>query len=186
MANTTIKLHQTIDAAQESELSEGQRAKFVNEELNREAALRSDRLRQAVKSAGGNEAVATKAGMSKGSLSAYMNGGEWKLSTANSLAGALGVSAVWLVYGQGSSEPDGLHLAVGPEQPFSTLNIRIEWLSSAMEEADRLIEERNLEASYPKKAQLVWVLYEIIGARETALKPVDSSTSATAERKTLS
>jgi phage repressor protein C with HTH and peptisase S24 domain len=60
---------------------------------------RSERLRQAIRTGGGNLKVAAVSGVPLGSLNNYLAGREMKASTAFRIARACGVSPEWLVTG---------------------------------------------------------------------------------------
>lgn len=64
-----------------------------------------ERLRQAVRAAGGNQAVAEKSGVPLGTLGGYLSGGEQKLSNTVALAEACGVTVEWLATGRGPMRP---------------------------------------------------------------------------------
>jgi hypothetical protein len=65
---------------------------------------RGDRLRQAVRDAGGATLISQKSRVSLSTLHAYQGGQEMKLSQVVSLADACGVSVEWLATGRGSRE----------------------------------------------------------------------------------
>jgi phage repressor protein C with HTH and peptisase S24 domain len=64
-------------------------------------AERSSRLRQAVRAAGGNKAVAGRADMPVGTLNRYIAGRDMKASALVALARAAGVRLEWLATGEG-------------------------------------------------------------------------------------
>jgi hypothetical protein len=68
-------------------------------------AARADRLRLAVREAGGNKAVAKRAGIPGTTLDRYLAGQEMKFSNAVALARAAGVSLEWLATGAGPMRP---------------------------------------------------------------------------------
>lgn len=65
----------------------------------------SERLRRAIKAAGTVQFIADRSGVPKGTINAYLRGGEMKLSNAVALAAATGVSLEWLATGQGPMKP---------------------------------------------------------------------------------
>ena len=73
---------------------------FRVQPANSEVESRSKRLREAVSRAGGNKAVAERAGISGSTLGAYLNGQDWKVSTTLQLAEACSVDFNWLVTGE--------------------------------------------------------------------------------------
>ncbi|MFT8896730.1 MAG: S24 family peptidase [Acetobacter sp.] len=82
-------------------------AQFQVDAENLELETRSDRLRECVRRAGGNAAVADKAKVGSTTLSTYLNGKEWKLGIIEKIADACGVSLQWLLFGteQSASAP---------------------------------------------------------------------------------
>jgi DNA-binding phage protein len=66
-----------------------------------EPETRANRLRQAVRAAGGNQIVAERAGIPLSTLGSYLAGGEQKLSNTITLAEATGVRLEWLATGRG-------------------------------------------------------------------------------------
>ena len=74
---------------------------------NSDTNIRSERLRAAIRRAGGNAAVAARSGIPKTTLDGYLRGGEMKLSNVVSLAQATGVRLAWLATGEGPMRPDG-------------------------------------------------------------------------------
>lgn len=67
---------------------------------------RGDRLRDAVRQAGGTRAVSQKAGIPPSTLHNYLSGQEMKLSQVVALASATGVRLDWLVSGDGPMRTD--------------------------------------------------------------------------------
>jgi phage repressor protein C with HTH and peptisase S24 domain len=64
-----------------------------------------ERLREAVRSAGGNKAVASLSRIPLTTLQGYLAGGEMKLTNVVALAKATNVSVEWLATGEGSRQP---------------------------------------------------------------------------------
>lgn len=94
---------------------------FAVSEVNREKEDVCERLRAAVKNAGGNQHVAAASGVPLASLNSYIAGREMKAAVASRLADACGVSLEWLVTGRNtasdtSSQPVS---AEGDETSFS-------------------------------------------------------------------
>jgi len=81
---------------------------------NQAVSDRSDRLRVAVKSAGGNSAVSRRAQMPLATLNKYISGREMRVEALISLAAATGVTLEWLATGQGPMKPGE------PEKPQET------------------------------------------------------------------
>ncbi|MCE2563739.1 S24 family peptidase [Komagataeibacter sp. FNDCF1] len=72
--------------------------------LKRLIEERSQRLKQAVKDAGGNRRVSNRSGIPFGTLNAYLAGREMRVSALVSLAKACNVPLDWLAEGKGSPE----------------------------------------------------------------------------------
>jgi phage repressor protein C with HTH and peptisase S24 domain len=70
-------------------------------ETNRAVTERAERLREAVKLAGGTSAVAARIGMHVGTLNRYMAGRDMKAENMIALARGTGVRLEWLATGQG-------------------------------------------------------------------------------------
>lgn len=66
---------------------------------NRQPESRFDRLRAAIKEAGGRDFVASQTGIGKTTLSQYMKEGDWKLSQLEKIADFAKVSIGWLIDG---------------------------------------------------------------------------------------
>lgn len=93
---------------------------------------RSERLRLAVRAAGGNQIIAQKAGVPLSTLGSYLAGGEQKLSNTIALAKACGVSLEWLATGEGPMRPGETPPQPPPPPPqtgpkflkaFGTMNV---------------------------------------------------------------
>ena len=69
--------------------------------------VRAFRLREAVRSSGGNKAVATRAGMPVSTLNRYIAGRDMKASAMVALARATGVRLEWLATGKGPMHEGG-------------------------------------------------------------------------------
>lgn len=80
---------------------------FVVQSPNSEIAERSSRLREAVKTAGGNAVVASRAGMPVGTLNRYLKGRDMKASAMTALAQSSGVRLEWLATGTGPMRTAG-------------------------------------------------------------------------------
>ena len=77
---------------------------FRVETENPEAVDRTSRLKEAVRRAGGNKLVASRAGVPVSTLGAYLAGRDWRIGTAVALAEACGVGLDWLATGKGSRD----------------------------------------------------------------------------------
>ena len=83
-----------------------------------EAEERGQRLRQALRDAGGNKVVSERSGVPTSTISAYIAGQDWKLSTTLALAAACGVSSDWLIRGEASDDrPAGRLVSIDPQNP---------------------------------------------------------------------
>jgi hypothetical protein len=93
------------------------------------SAERANRLRQAVKAAGGGTAVSKRAGMPLGTLTRYQAGREMKAGAMIALAEATGVRLEWLATGTGpmragdaAPAADSPPSAARPPRLFSIIN----------------------------------------------------------------
>jgi hypothetical protein len=105
---------------------------------NSDTKKRAERLRDAVRRAGGNKVVAKAAGIPKTTLDGYLAGGEMRLSNAVALASVTGVSLEWLACGEGHMRPPPPAAAPPPppEKPFRLFgNVKIDRLVDAYEGA---------------------------------------------------
>lgn len=105
---------------------------------NSDTKERAERLREAIKGAGGNKVVAKAAGIPKTTLDGYLAGGEMRLSNAVALANATGVRLEWLASGEGHMRPSPPAAAPpAPEEgPFRLFGkIKIDRLVDAYEGA---------------------------------------------------
>lgn len=87
-------------------LPDGDDRDFGAAEARCEITKRSERLRQAVKAAGGNQAVATRAGMHLGTMNRYIGGRDMKAGAMIVLAKACGVTLDWLATGEDGKETE--------------------------------------------------------------------------------
>ncbi|MFT9091538.1 MAG: S24 family peptidase [Gluconacetobacter sp.] len=83
---------------------------------------RAERLKIAVRQAGGNSHIATIAGMHVGTLNNYIAGRDMKASAMIALAKACRVSLDWLAEGVGSMESEGDAAAFPAHQAFVAAN----------------------------------------------------------------
>ncbi|MFT8921696.1 S24 family peptidase [Acetobacter sp.] len=99
--------------------SEGKKptdADFAVASANREIDSANERLRAAVRNAGGNQHVANVSGVPLGTLNTYIAGREMRASTAAKIAAACGVSLDWLISGSDAASSS----ANADERPDST------------------------------------------------------------------
>ena len=74
---------------------------FERRDLTVEIHEQANRLKQAIKRAGGNAVVAQRAGISMSTLSNYIAGRDMKVSFMIAIADACGVNIAWLAAGRG-------------------------------------------------------------------------------------
>lgn len=98
--------------------SEASTADFGDPAGKSEADARGERLKDAVRAAGGASTVIAKTGISESTLGNYQKGGEMKLSSAIALAQATGVRLVWLATGIGPrTDAAAEHVVAPPAKP---------------------------------------------------------------------
>lgn len=90
---------------------------FYADAASLEPKKRSARLREAVRTAGGNRVVADKAGIALSTLGEYLAGGEQKLTNTIALAKACDVSLEWLATGEGPIKPGETAPSAPPPPP---------------------------------------------------------------------
>ncbi len=137
-----------------------------------ELAAVTVRLREAVRQAGGNEAVSERSGVPLRTLSGYLAGGEIKLSKLFDLAAACRVSAAWLVTGAPDSDT--------PKAPKTALSepvaaaprpgsIDVRWLAKAIEIVEAL---GGAQLPIPDRARRIAHSYELMTAPEADIPPL--------------
>ena len=126
--------------------------------LNRIATERVVRLRQAIKTSGGNNRVSEKTGIPLSTLGAYLRGRDIQSEQLIALAAACGVSVEWLATGQGPSA--AAPAAAPPPAPALFSIVDMELLASAIEGATAAFQARNAEPSGRAFAQIVCLLYD--------------------------
>ena len=126
--------------------------------LNRIATNRAERLRQAIKAAGGNNRVSERSGVPLGTLGYYLRGRDFQTETLVALAEACGVTVEWLATGQGSSAAPPAAAPAGPPALFSIVDMEL--LGSAIEGATAAFAARNAEPAGRAFAQIVCLLYD--------------------------
>lgn len=107
------------DASEENVLAANREEQFPVASPNWEAVSPGERLKHAVKKAGGLTAVAARSTVSLRTLGTYTRGGEMKLSNLRQLADATGVTVEWLATGRGPMRPGEAPPA--PPQPAPPL-----------------------------------------------------------------
>ena len=101
-------------------------ADFRVEDEKSEMVARSERLRTAVRNAGGNTAVSSRARVPVSTLSDYLAGKDWRFSSAVSLARACKVSLDWLagVEFAPSARPDGADITFVTAETTDTVQAK--------------------------------------------------------------
>jgi hypothetical protein len=136
------------------------------DDRNPQVSERADRLRRAVKGAGGNQAVAIRAGMPVGTLNRYLAGREMKASAMISLAAACNVSLEWLATGREpvrADQPTPTRPAPEPQSRSSNLfgTIDIDRMAQALDKAFQLYAERGSKPpSMRRLAQVLLLVYD--------------------------
>jgi hypothetical protein len=134
---------------------------FVVPAVNYEVRDRADRLRRAVRAAGGNRAVAARSGVPIGTLGYYIAGRDMKASAMISLAAACNVSLEWLATGREPMAP-----AAAPAEPaqepargaFATLDVHR--FADALEVAEKAIAARQTNPDWLRRAQIILLIYD--------------------------
>jgi len=130
---------------------------------------RAERLKSAVKSAGGNKHIALKSNVPLTTLNAYLRGGEMKLSNAFAIAEACGVTLEWLTTGRGSLwAPQTQAQSLKPEAAQTTPGapvklahvVNMEVLTEAIEDATRMAQARQKAPNARQLAQLIVLAYD--------------------------
>jgi hypothetical protein len=169
----TRKRQQTVDLKEEiSELSKSSSgfSDFHVPLGNPELKSRANRLRQAVRAAGGNKVVATRSGVAPGTLNSYLAGGEMKLTPAVALAAACNVSLDWLATGREPMRPGEQFAAATPGTPSAKQRaIDVDRLAAAMEKGLQILAERGSEAPPARRfAAIVEILYSDFSDEEVS------------------
>lgn len=129
------------------------------------------RLREAVRKAGGNEAVSLRSGIPLRTLSAYLAGGEIKLSKLLDLAQACGVEVDWLLHGMTPGSQKARNSAGSAERqaPLRAAVIDTHWLAKAIEIVEAL---GGKELPVRERAARIARSYEMLVAPEDDLAPL--------------
>lgn len=124
-----------------------------------------ERLRLAVRRAGGNRAVSQKSGVPVTTIDGALSAGSMRLQTAQQLAAATGVRLEWLASGEGPMRPgDPPPAAPTPPQPPPTalfLSMNMDFLADAYEVALESLSKGGLHKPDPRRLmQVTMLLYE--------------------------
>ena len=148
-----------------SELHEGDLDNSRVQTTNPEAVRRAERLKEAVKLAGGNLAVATKASVPLSTLNSYLSGREMKLSTAVPIAAACNVRLDWLATGDGPMTPGRETAPAEPQKtaplppPTPFAGIDVAQLAKALQAAASAFQTAGKNPSMHQLAQITALLY---------------------------
>ena len=91
--------------------------------MNTEANFRSQRLKLAIRQAGGNKHIAEVTNIPVSTLNGYLTGGEWKVSNLVALARACNVSVEWLATGQEPAAAAAAPAASNIQKPAENLEL---------------------------------------------------------------
>jgi AcrR family transcriptional regulator len=149
---------------------------------------RTERLREAVRAAGGNQAVARRAGIPVGTLNNYLAGRDMKASAMIAVAGACSVSIEWLAAGRGpmraGDQAPATPQPVPPAVPelFTTLDMDV--LAEAIRVAILLFPRRTLtDTPWRNVARATALKYNDLAEEKAAKEAERSAISATVNAK---
>lgn len=154
-----------------SDMNTKDRAQFPVPDENWELAERSKRLRQAVRRAGGNLAVARRAGMHLGTLNKYIAGRDMKASAMIALAQACGVSLDWLATGAAAPEsPPPIPKPTPP--PLGLFNqVNVPKLAGCLEAAQEAFTKHGQTPDTQRLIQAALLLYDMLGMPDAPPNP---------------
>jgi alpha-D-ribose 1-methylphosphonate 5-triphosphate synthase subunit PhnG len=137
---------------------------------------RAERLRKAVKAAGGNRAAATKAGMPLTTLNGYIAGRDMKAAAMIALADACEVSLDWLAKGTAPMKPGQPQPGRAAETRPATLfgSINMDQLGNALLLADAAFSIRKINPDPRQRAQVACIAYDMLN--QTATNPATQLT----------
>lgn len=144
-------------------LDESAKADITVHHSNRHVA---SRLKQAVRGAGGNQVVATKAGIALSTLNAYLAGRDMKLSFTVELAKVCGVNIAWLATGEGpmsgpaSSAPTLAEIPQNSAPKTAFGSIDPDRLALALDGATAAFSKQPSQPTMRELAQVVILLYD--------------------------
>ena len=151
---------------------------FPDTDENWEVTERSKRLKRAVKAAGGNQAVATRARMHLGTLNRYISGRDMKASAMIDLARACGVSLDWLATGADSPSRAAPPKPAEPDRGLFA-SVQIDKLTDCMKAAKSVLARRGIKADMRHLVQVAVLLYDAVDPPEESSFEIASSTHPT-------
>ncbi len=130
---------------------------------NRQLTDGANRLREAVRAAGGNLVVSQRSGVPLSNLTRYLAGHDMKLPVAVTLAEACNVSLDWLATGRGPMRPgDAPAAPAQPDavfKPFASMDV--DRMVKALEAAARIAAAQgNTRPTTRQLVQGAFVIYE--------------------------
>lgn len=131
----------------------------------------SERLRLAVRQAGGNRAVSQKSGVPVTTIDGALSAGSMRLQTAQQLAAATGVSLEWLASGEGPMRPGEAPAGTTPElaKPRETApaspvllfpTVNMDRLADALAGAQAVFAKAGKQPDPRALAQVMCLLYD--------------------------
>lgn len=144
-------------------------SEFQVQAANLEPKQQSERLREAVRKAGGARTVAMRSGVPFGTLNHYIGGGQMKLPAATALARACGVSLEWLATGIETATSQSQVAAPWPSNdppaPASTRlfnNVNIDKLAEALETVLAQLARGKITRPWHQVLQAAILVYDLM------------------------
>ena len=140
----------------------------VDDAVSTEQKTRSERLRTAVRAAGGNRVVSRSSGVPVGTLDSYIAGRDMKVGTLIALASACGVSLEWLATGkEDPSAPAPAPTApTSPPKLFSIVDMDL--FGAVITKAISLLTDEGANPEGRAFAQIICILYDEAKERAAA------------------
>ena len=132
---------------------------FQVQPFNSEDAI-VGRLRDAVRSAGGNAVISDRTGIPKRTLGRYLAGQDIKLPSLIAIARACAVSLEWLATGADPAAAPPAAAAAPAATPDLFAIVDMDLLGSAIAGATQVLEARGVKAEGRGFAQIVCLLYD--------------------------
>ena len=133
---------------------------------NRQPTERANRLREAVRAAGGNQAISQRSGVPLRNLTRYLAGEEMKTTALIALAEASNVSLDWLATGRGPMQPDTTgapHAAPSERQAGLFGTVDLDRFSAALDGAQEVFRRLNRRPDTRRLTQVTLLLYDAVG-----------------------